>query len=359
MEQARKYEAIQCGRGLAALSVVLFHANGVLSLPKYLGEQAAPVFNAGDSGVHFFFVLSGLIMVLAHWSERGNRQVPGLFLWKRFRRIYPILWVMLVGVMLGLIFLPQLAPHGLPKLSEIALAFAVLPQAREPLLAVEWTLKHEIIFYLIFALVLWRQKLGFSILAIWLACGVVGGLLRLDFPLRFWLSPFNLLFAFGMVAGLVIKYLKPGRPGVLFGLGIVLFASGWVWVAGLGNPSDRLPAILLFGVGAALILVGSTVLENSGRLRLPRSLRFLGDASYSIYLFHFPALSVLAKVVMALKAEGVTLPSLAWYGLIVVFATSGGALMYVLLERPILALLPVRISLGRRAAAEPSTAREG
>lgn len=52
-------QGLQCGRAVAALLVVIFHANSFL-LPNrlYDGLHAGRLFNFGYAGVEFFFVLS-------------------------------------------------------------------------------------------------------------------------------------------------------------------------------------------------------------------------------------------------------------------------------------------------------------
>jgi len=60
-------------RGVAALTVVLYHATRGLSLPQYLGY--IPFGNSlgfGHAGVDFFFVLSGFIIMHAHTADIGR-----------------------------------------------------------------------------------------------------------------------------------------------------------------------------------------------------------------------------------------------------------------------------------------------
>lgn len=73
-------ETLQIGRALSAIAVVLFHAELTLALDKYLGRSLYPIFRGGDSGVEYFFVLSGFVIVQAHAGDFGRDRVVLPFL---------------------------------------------------------------------------------------------------------------------------------------------------------------------------------------------------------------------------------------------------------------------------------------
>jgi len=76
---SRSLRTLQAGRAFAALAVLFFHTNITLSFPKYLGREIAPAFSSGYSGVHFFFVLSGFVVILAHFTDIGRPGRSSLF----------------------------------------------------------------------------------------------------------------------------------------------------------------------------------------------------------------------------------------------------------------------------------------
>jgi exopolysaccharide production protein ExoZ len=51
--------------------------------------------------------------------------------------------------------------------------------------------------------------------------------------------------------------------------------------------------VFLYGIPAALLLWGVVSLEMAGELRVPRLFAFVGDISYSLYLWHLVVLSLL------------------------------------------------------------------
>ncbi|MBW8837920.1 MAG: acyltransferase [Burkholderia sp.] len=81
-------------RGIAALLVVAYHCEITMLMPKYFGASTLPPFKAGHSGVQLFFVLSGFVVYLAHRQDpQSNSAAIFRFATKRFRRLYPALWV--------------------------------------------------------------------------------------------------------------------------------------------------------------------------------------------------------------------------------------------------------------------------
>jgi len=334
---------VQAGRGLAALSVVLFHANAVLALQKYFGVEVDRLFGAGDSGVEFFFVLSGFIMVVAHHHQIGRVNKPWEFARKRFRRIYPPLWAALV------IALGASAARGIPVSGwTVFKAFSAWPSADEQLLAAEWTLRHEMLFYALFGIFLWRPRLGLSLLAA-LFCAAIGlAFVQAPFPQGFILAPIHLLFLFGMLAAAAVLRLTVRAPRTLAGVGAATFTAAWLWGA-FAEVDHDLPALVwTYGVGAALLLVGLVTLEAEHRLRAPAALVFLGEASYSIYLVHFPLVSALTKIAYRWSA---LLPLTWWFALVVCGAVAGGIMFHLLVEKPLIALGRTRI---RRTGAQPA-----
>lgn len=87
-------------RGIAVLSVLLFHLN-----PKLLG--------GGFVGVDVFFVISGFLITQIILKEIDNHQFSfARFYAHRIRRIFPALFVMLVGISIGAILFLGPSPYA-------------------------------------------------------------------------------------------------------------------------------------------------------------------------------------------------------------------------------------------------------
>ena len=110
---------------------------------------------------------------------------------------------------------------------------------------------------------------------------------------------------------------------------------------------------LLYGAGSTLIIAVAVESERQGRLRVPSVLLYLGNASYSIYLAHVLALSVLAKVAV-IVAQHVPVPHAAIYLGLVAGSTLAGVGLHELVEKPVLSFLGQWRPQRRRSAATVS-----
>ena len=131
--------SIQCLRGLAALSVALFHASVHSGL--HFGDSGwATAFDGrfGLIGVAMFFAISGLLM-----ADLIQRTDPWRFLAHRFVRIYPI-YLVAVSVWVSIILL-----LGIQKLGPHLFSLMLVPVGqRLYYLGVEWTLVFECTYYI-------------------------------------------------------------------------------------------------------------------------------------------------------------------------------------------------------------------
>ena len=136
-------------RGVAANLVVFSHLFFVQA--KYTTAGVLPAFALyGLAGVDMFFVLSGFIMV----AVAGRNIGPIRFLWRRAARIYPTYWLVSLAVLALAIVAPALVDSSVIAPISLWRSFLLVPGETVPLLAVGWTLVHEMYFYLVFAIFL-------------------------------------------------------------------------------------------------------------------------------------------------------------------------------------------------------------
>ncbi len=126
-------------RGLAAVLVVLFHAQVVVGQNPVDGIMGRILSN-GALGVDIFFVLSGFIITLVHQADLGRPDRCARYLWRRFSRIYPAVFIM--SALALATYLTGAHASETQKLNawSVVASFVLLPQANIPLVNVTWTL---------------------------------------------------------------------------------------------------------------------------------------------------------------------------------------------------------------------------
>lgn len=351
--QRPSLDTLQAGRAFAALAVLLFHVELTLALPQYVGRDVFAFFRSGHSGVHYFFVLSGFVILMAHRRDIGRADRLGLFAWKRVRRIYPPLWAALAVILPLTLALPLLNNGIRFDALDVVSAFTLVPDTYDPLLSVIWTLRHEALFYAVFGLILWRPGIGFVVAALWMALSAILPWTGIDGWTRFFFTSQHLLFAFGAGAFLLLERGRVPVPAVVATGGVLLFATTW------GIPLLKLPLNGIlgnwgFGLGAAAAILGLAAIERRGVLRTPRPLVFLGEASYAIYLVHAPVIYATTAALLAI-APGLRDAAPVLFGLVALASLAVGVAFHLWVEKPLLARLP-QSPPGTPAKPAPETA---
>jgi exopolysaccharide production protein ExoZ len=340
----KKLNLLQVYRGIAAVLVVMLHLN-IMSVERLNQVTFFNLFDAGWSGVDYFFVLSGFIMVYVHGSAIGKKDQLKSFLVKRAVRIYPIYWIITLTVLCLFLVIPGFADNNQDlSLGHVILSLLLIPHQEKPILVVGWTLIYEINFYLLFSLAIWlKPKHSVPILSAWLLVTILHYRKIVKFPQDFSLletvfGNINLELVFGCLAAyIVIKYNnKIGKyRWILFGianLGCVILGLLAAW----GN--IEFGRISTFGVLAALLIIAATSIDLKDSPKIPYLLIFLGDASYSIFLTHMPVISAITKILQQANLgkyfDGFFAPAL-----LAVFAVVFGCIFYSLIEKPLTVFL--------------------
>ncbi len=312
-EQVRgdRDEALDGLRGIAALLVVFYHCGVQFSF--------APFYVHGFTGVHLFFVLSGYLISRPFLARiLSARPLPswGKYAARRFVRIYPTYFAALV-VFVAMRFVGHL--HK-PTAGDVLLHALLVFNWGEPaqfqsINIAMWTLAIEAQFYVILpvAAAIGKRcapagsRLGALLVVVsFMVIGLVSRGLEYSMTaapdVRFRL-PFSFLDLFA--AGIFVAYLELTlteqlreraslRRALLLGGVALLFATNY-WLVAAGGSDWLSPPTLLLDclypisvcIGFALILLAvRTRARHAVPVLTSAPLVFIGQISYSIYLFH-------------------------------------------------------------------------
>ena len=315
---------LQVGRFLAAMGVVLCHV--VISVDNFIGGVPAIVYSIlfkGYLGLDFFFVLSGFII---HFTMQRTKKSVATFLRERFIRIMVPYWPVALALAVAYTILPNLGAgpsHWNPWnwISTITL----FPTSGNSALSVAWTLQHELIFYFIYATLLFFNKLkvgiicwAFLIAAFTISDTNVWPILQLS------LDKINLEFIFGIIAADLVLRSRNVKflPSISLSLGLIA-----LFIFFGSHEANR----LLIGCSIAAMLPWICNLETKEKLHIPEVFVFGGAVSYSIYLIHNPMLSLTSRMLHFLNIgwiEAIVLSTL--------LSMIAGSVYFLIWEKPVM-----------------------
>ena len=379
-------------RALAAFSVVATHVG--FQTGRAVNGFFAPFLARLDFGVTLFFLLSGFLLyrpfVEAAIDLRPRPETKP-FLLRRFARIMPAYWVLLALTML---IRPWEHSTGLSVqkttwkdwIEYATLTHIYFGDNPHQALTHIWSLVVELSFYLAlpviagFALrgrrprrIMRRQTIVLGVLA---AIGPVYGVVVHQIPslqnrlALQWLPAYFDWFALGMVLASLPAAASVGAwprlrsladelamaPGTCWIIAGILFALSMTPVAGpysleASTTSQWLAKHVLYGATAFFMLLP---LVGPGDSRHPlravladRRVRWLGEISYSIFLFHLVLMFTLVDA-LHLKLFGGGFSTL--FPLTVLAAIGASTISYRLIERPAQSYIRRRT---RRGATDP------
>ncbi|MCG7203218.1 acyltransferase family protein [Streptomyces arenae] len=145
-------------RWMAAVLVFGLHVHNFRYFGGTGGRLVSWGFEAGASGVSFFFILSGFVLM---WSARPGDRAPR-FWWRRVARIYPVHLVTVVLALVMAFTLPRQPRPTLPQgLADVFLVHSWWRPWWQTLDPVSWSLACEAFFYAAFPLLaLLLRRLG-------------------------------------------------------------------------------------------------------------------------------------------------------------------------------------------------------
>lgn len=304
-------------RFVLATFVVFFHLPQLCrnqGLPYFLD---APIFNRGTEAVYMFFTLSGFLIIRLIYKEKqkGTFSIKKFYI-RRILRIFPLYYLIVVfGFLYYWVILPNL---GIPfennyELGEgILLTVFFLPNIFKDLympggvLEILWSIGIEEQFYLVIAPLLFvinKNKILLFLIAFTVVYFVFYHLEAFSF-----LNEFTMVFFYMFFGGIIsileekkkLQFLKKSKitpiiicvlTGLHFTTSLLFFKQAWLL---------NLITMVLFS-----LFIHSISHNNYGIQIRNKTLNYLGQISYGLYMFHVIALN--AVVFLFLKLQKLAL----------------------------------------------------
>lgn len=296
-------------RGLAALSVALFHSLQVFNFDPSASRMRRFFTNIayGPGDVLIFFVLSGFVLGLSILrGDGGDIGAVKSFLWKRFFRLFPM--ILASTALLSVYF--RLSPNSAalsavsswlsPQPSFSAVNFIRnLSLFSTSINGVTWSLQVEAMFSIALPVTyFFLGRSGGKTLYVWIGLVLVYFFLG---PKTFHLdavqAPWAYLFA--CYTGVLLAFYRDQFRSLLaesrFLLYLTLLICGGICLATphFGNH------LLVYVLAVAFIIgvIATDLTPGVFRILDARPLLILGDISYSFYLLHTLFMRAFAKVI--------------------------------------------------------------
>lgn len=301
---ARYFVGLDCARFIAALLVTLFHLGYAIHVK---GGRAAPLaydlprpsfvntFAWGHIGVQAFFVISGLVI-----ANSAMRSAPWHFFRSRLERLYPAVWICAPLSFLAWMSAPSVnVGDTVFRFVKSMTLFPFLTWIDAPY----WTLGHEIVFYAIVLVYVWRSGaarldlLGYAIALFsalfWVAYALnqfhIATIPHIRFLSsgagRMFVSYYGCYFALGMILwAAAVKGFTPLRWAMLFLSYVTCLAALYIEPVLAGR--NVWPEVCAWVI-LSIMIIYSTFGRLTPGNRNAQALRQMGLVTYPLYLVHF------------------------------------------------------------------------
>lgn len=292
-----RLDSLDTLRGIAALSIVFFHMVGINHLAvngsfdvigKYFG-LAVPL----------FFVVSAFSLYIGYWGKLHNIQHIKRYLYRRFLRIAPLFYFMIVVYAILIVFYF----HAHLDISEIfidlSFLFGLFPGKHETIVWAGWSIGVEFLFYFLLPLLMIFSKNfknSFFLLLFFLVIGTYAFTIFSNHKLPLNYQYENLLthmpfFMFGIVSYFCYVWLNQVSKKKIIAL--VIFILSIILIPLIINDNAKISIFdqnfidlkkYIWGIVFSLWIVALSI--NPINWIVNRFTIWVGRMSFSIYLWH-------------------------------------------------------------------------
>lgn len=288
-------------RGMAALSVIVVHliGNSGIKFPHYI-EKIGGNFTAC---VTFFFAISAFSIAYAYSDDVFSKEKFKNFYLKRIFRLAPLFYVAFIVEATTVYFLYDHSPQPFAVVLSFSFLFSLVPSMQDSLVWAGWSLGIEWLFYLIYPILICFIKTKRSAVILWIiSCFVSVEMLKLNVPYTsLYMNILNHMPFF--ISGIIVYLLMPrieslkrasyNKAPILSSVTLVIVSLYLLFY--FYEESNYINIYVTYSV-AWCVLISVSIIGFPAFLNNTFT-RFLGKASYSIYLNH-------SIVILVLKLSG-------------------------------------------------------
>jgi len=319
----RHIPALDGLRGIAVLMVMFGHflavcKTEILAIGPSIGLLAFKLASQGAHGVDLFFVLSGFLITGILVDTKQSSNYFTAFYARRFLRIFPIYYLTLLGI---LVVLPKFLSFSsaasqsmignqaylwcyainIPPFSHLRFFDGNLNFVHFWSLAVE---EHFYIFWPLIVYILPKRMLALGCCIIVMAAIVFRSVLATVNADGWTIATFTLCRVDSLaIGGLVAILLRSNWQALTTTIcKPILAVSGILFVLMMARPSSRMSndldstIIAIFFASVLIIAVHSTRGSLAWRVLNLKGLRYAGQISYGLYIFHFLFLGAFSHI---------------------------------------------------------------
>jgi peptidoglycan/LPS O-acetylase OafA/YrhL len=266
----RRITTLDSLRGIAAISVVLYHYTSRFRVKFGHDFSSVYDFKLGFYGVELFFIISGFVIFMTVEQCKDGYE----FAFKRLTRLYPTYWLCLIISFTFLYFIGLDSPK--PTIGEFLINLTMIQHLlhTQSVDGVYWSLLPELLFYLMIFLLAQSRAIKKIYIwgGVWLAASIISSSLSLYYHDTF------LKFAGLFYTGVIFYKIYSGENTLQNHLMIIICYL--VVLLNFRAEVYSIPAITFI-----YLLFYGFVFQKLKFLNV-KLLRFLGLISYPLYLLH-------------------------------------------------------------------------
>ena len=342
---AERFVFVDGLRAVAALMVMAYHMIDctVMALPlaSIMPENLQILWTYGMHGVQIFFVISGFVIAHSLRNVEPTGKEIGNFIVRRQLRLDPPYWLTMAAILLlrategHFLGLKDRGAFG-PGVVGLNMLYLQNLTGITQIVGVGWTLCLEIQFYLVFILIMalarkisQAHERGVAAVLVF-GLGLVSLAVSPDQPNVSIFLPFWFYFAAGVLCYWCVK--GGLRPILFMVFAILMLVTMLVQRRSPGFLPEVLNAEWV-GLATALALFWAGRTGHLADWLGGRAFRYFGRISYSLYLVHFPLVSLVTRAGYKLTGPNPWL-GICWNVVGAIMSVASADLFFRMVEQP-------------------------